>query len=222
MAAIEFRPAPARTPVLILALGLLAGAPAMAENVYRWTDDNGEVHYTTTLPPEQANKPHQILNSSGMVVRDVRDPLAEQQPEVVEEKPDAREPLYTEEEKQVRSDRLLVLKYQSEEDILEAMEVEVANLDYDARLLEQSRASVVTSLTGQIREAADRQRAGMPLDPEIDQQVALLRNRLRSGRRASAALAAREERIRANFTAELERYRYLMEGGKEGVRTPES
>ncbi len=126
------------------------------------------------------------------------------------------DPNWTAEMVQARSDRLLVLKYHSEEEITEAMNVEIGNLAYDELLIEQSQASALKSMAGQIREAADRQRAGLPADPKIDKAIRDLQQRMRQGIRDRESLRAREASIRAVFMAELERYRYLVsQGGQD-------
>jgi hypothetical protein len=199
--------------VAFAAACLLPAAPLIADQVYRWVDDEGKVHYTATLPPEYSDRPYQVINKAGGVVERV-DPLAPGPPEETEDaKP---EPLYTEDEIRLQSDRLLVLKYHSEDDILEAMEIEIANLGYDARILDQTHASVLKSLAAQIREAAHRERAGMPVNAELAHQVEVLQNRLRRGAQSRVALQARETQIRAMFMTELERYRYLQDGGQPG------
>lgn len=201
--------------VLAVALLFTSGA-AMAQNVYRWVDDAGKVHYDATLPAEYANRPHQILRN-GIVIKDVTDPTAPE-PSAEEMAREAKkiDPEIAARERRMRGDRLLLLKYHSEQDILDSMEVEVANLDYDARLIEKARLSVLASLRGQIREAADRQRAGLEVDEEVQREVAALRVRIRQGIEARENLDAREAQIRAGFLSELERYRYLSEGGAEG------
>jgi hypothetical protein len=204
-----------RTSTLILAACLLAICSTAAGDVYRWVDKDGKVHFTATLPPAYADKPYQVINDAGLVVREV-------DPNAIDPDPDAAganagetdkrpvDPQWTEEMVQIRSDRLLVLKYHSEEDIIEAMNVEIGNLDYDELMIEQSQASALKSMAGQIREAADRQRAGLPADPKIDKAIRDLQQRLRQGARDKEALRAREASIRAVFMAELERYRYLV------------
>ncbi len=201
---------------------LLPAAPAMAQLVYRWVDEKGEVHYDSTLPAEYANRPHQILQN-GIVIRSIDDPTApEPTLEQVQKEKNKVDPEIAAHEKQMRADRLLVLKYRSEEEILDAMQVEVDNLAYDARLIEQSRLSVVASLNGQIREAADRQRAGLPIDATISDEIKQLRGRLRQGARSKANLDKREAQIREIFMSELNRYRYLNGDGPEDEATADT
>ena len=51
----------------ILAFCLVLSPAVMAEDVYRWTDENGEVHYGRTLPPEYADKPHEIRSADSIL-----------------------------------------------------------------------------------------------------------------------------------------------------------
>lgn len=205
-----------------MAMLVASAGLATAQEVYRWVDENGEVHYNTTLPPEYANRPHQILRN-GVVIKTIDDPTAP--PLTKEEEVAAKNkenPEEVERQKQMRADRLLVLKYRSEEEIIDAMNVEIENLAYDARLIEQSRISVMASLSGQIREAADRQRSGLPEDAEIRTSIAQLQARMAQGRRNQESLDLREKQIRDLFNSELARYRFLVNGGAPGEPIPDT
>jgi len=187
---------------------------ASAEKVYRWVDDQGEVHFSRTLPPEYAHKPHQILNKAGVVIERIDDPLAK--PEPVEKVEKKLEPLFTEDEVRIRTDRLLVLRYQSEEDMLDSMELQVAQLGYDALMIDQAQNSVMKALTAQVNKVANRQRAGLPAEPKLEKNINSLRRRLLNSERSLAQLTLREDKIRIEFAQELKRYRFLRGGGKAG------
>lgn len=206
----------ARMILVLLCLGM-ATAPAWAENVYRWTDENGNVQYGRTLPPQYANQPYEILNDQGIVIERVTDPLAKQKEPVKKPKDDRPPPLFTEDEVRLRSDRLLVLRYHSEADIEDAMQVEIDQLGYDRRLINQTMASAMQSLEGQVRNAADRQRAGMEVDESTETAINQLRQRIRRNEQSLAQLVEREQKIRATFLKEMERYRYLDNGGEPGT-----
>lgn len=187
---------------------------ASAEKVYRWVDEHGEVHFSRTLPPEYAHKPHQILNKAGVVIERIDDPLAK--PEPVKKVDKKLEPLFTEDEVRVRTDRLLVLRYQSEEDMLDAMELQVAQLGYDALIIGQAQNSVMKALTAEVHIVANRQRAGLPAEPKLEKNINSLRQRLLNGERSLAQLTLREDKIRISFAQELKRYRFLQGGGRAG------
>lgn len=200
---------------------LLAGGAAAAE-VYRWVDENGEVHYSESLPPDHQDKGHDVLSREGMVVDENQKltpapPSEKPNQEKPEELPrDASglprpKPLHSEAELRHHMDNFLMLRYESEQEILDAMNVEIKQLNYDRRLLEGSRASLQDAYRGQIRVAAERQRAGKEVEPEAVKEINSLRNSLARNSKSLEGLLQRENNIRADFDKQLERYRHLVE-----------
>ena len=104
-----------------------------------------------------------------------------------------------------------MLRYKSEQEITDAMNVEIKQLNYDRRLLEGSRQSMLESWRGQIREAGDKQRAGKTVSEKDVEQMHKLQKKLAENERSLAALDTREEGIREEFNTQLERYRNLVE-----------
>jgi hypothetical protein len=213
---------------LAAALLLLSG-PALAQQkkVYRWVDEDGNVHYTESVPPEHRDSGHDVLNDQGLVVGEnqrltpqkTEDDKSEEEIKAEEASELPRDssglprpkPLYTEAEKQQRMDNFLMLRYESEQEITDAMDVEIKQLNYDRRLIEGSQASIMEAWRGEIHEAANRQRAGQSVDDGVQKKITRLQSELTQNNRELAALTAREEKIRADFQAQLERYRFLLE-----------
>jgi hypothetical protein len=174
----------------------LAAGPATAQDkkVYRWVDEDGNVHYTESLPPEHRDRGHDLLNERGIVLdEDQKLTPQKELEEKTEEQVKAQEanelprdssglprpkPLYTEAEKQQRMDNFLMLRYESEQEIIEAMNVEIKQLNYDRRLLETSRQSTSEAYRGQIRQAAERQRAGQEVSADVDREISDLQDKL--------------------------------------------
>lgn len=219
----------------LLAMSLLSAGNLMAQKVYRWVDEEGNVHYTESLPPGHKDSGHDVLNEQGMVVDEnlkLTPDLKEE--EKSEEQIKAEEagelprdssglprpkPLYTEEEKKQRMDNFLMLRYDSEQEITDAMNVEIKQLNYDRDLIAGSQASITEAYRGHIRIAADRQRAGQAVDPGVTAQVADLRVKMAQNQAELDALKTREEEIKATFQEQLDRYRYLSEKYSEAGAT---
>ena len=210
-----------KTLILMCLSAGLALAPAAQAEVYRWVDENGEVHYSETLPPNFQDKKHDVLDSQG-ITRETDLTLAPPPPEPKndEEKPGELprdssgmkrpDPLYTPQQLRKQQNDLLLLRYDSDQEILDAMAVEINQLDYDRRLLQTSRTSLVEAYDGNVREAAERQRAGLKVEPQLSKDVQNLKVRLQNNTQSLAALEARELSIRETFESELERYRTLV------------
>jgi hypothetical protein len=193
-----------------------------SEKVYRWVDEEGNVHYTETLPPDFKDKKTDVLDRQGLL-RETDQSLVPPPPKPVAKKAPKKgelprdksglqrpEPRYTDSEFQQQKDALLVLRYHSEEEILDALNVEVRQLAYDANLLTTSRSSLDTAYSGSLRELADRQRAGVALPPEDIKAIENMKRKMAANDLNMAEIKKREEQIREKFDAELERYRYLV------------
>jgi hypothetical protein len=221
------RPRGAALICAMLLAGLLAG-PAAAAQVYRWVDENGEVHYSESLPPDYKDQGHDVLSGDGRVIdenvkltpqaaplekKSEADKLVEEQQELPRDSSGLPrpKPLYSKEETQRRMDNFLMLRYDSEQEILDAMSVEIKQLNYDRRLLEGSRASFNEAYRGQVRLAAERQRAGLEVEDKTAREIRDLRTALAKNDRSLQGLQVRENNIREDFEKQLERYRYLVE-----------
>ncbi|MEE8496200.1 MAG: DUF4124 domain-containing protein [Xanthomonadales bacterium] len=210
---------------LLLSAALLVAGSAMAAKVFRWVDENGEVHYSETLPPGFEDKKHDELDAQGIVrARDqslVPPPPKSKTEHDLNELPRDSSGMkrpkapYSEAELKWRMDAFLLLRYDSEQEIQDAMTVEINQLEYDRLLLQTYRKSMLDAYRGQIREAATRQRSGVEVDPEIIKSISNLQLRLKSNRKSLANLQLREDGIVANFGAELERYQNLTHNRPE-------
>lgn len=216
-----------RWPICVsLLVALLLGSGAIhADKVYRWVDKDGNVHYTESLPPDHKDAGHDVLNERGMVVDENMRLTPQPDPEEARKSEEALanelprdstglprpKPLYTEAQKQQRMDNFLMLRYSSEQEIIDAMNVEIKQLNYDRRLIEGSQASLDEAWRGHIRIAANRERAGEKVDDDVGNEISQLRSKMAQNERELTALKNREEKIRADFQQQLDRYRFLVE-----------
>jgi hypothetical protein len=211
---------------MLLITGCCATAALHAqEKVYRWVDENGEVHYTQSLPPDFKDKGHDVLDEDGLVRDEDVSMTPEYKPpektaEEVDDRPELPRDssglprpraLYSEAETQQRMDSFLMLRYRSEDEITEAMNVEIRQLEYDRRLLTTSRDSLHDAYRGQIRIAGNKQRAGLEVLDQDGAEIRKLQARLMQNQKELDRLMVREENIRADFQVQLDRYRYLVE-----------
>ena len=212
-------------PTLLLLTGLCCAPQADAQakpkpqKVYRWVDDNGEVHFSESLPPDFQDRKHDVLDKQG-ITRAKDQTLVPPPPKPKPKSSKGElprdssgmqrpEPLYSAAEIKRQQDALLLLRYDSDQEILDAMQVEVNQLAYDKNLLEKSRASLLAAYDGNIREAAERQRAGLKVEPGLAGDIRKIRSRLAENQKSQDKLLQREDTIRQSFQVELEHYREL-------------
>ena len=52
----------------LFALATLTAAAGQTEVVYKWVDENGQIHYGDSIPPEYSDLPKQVLNEHAVTV----------------------------------------------------------------------------------------------------------------------------------------------------------
>jgi len=200
-----------------------------SEKVYRWVDEEGNVHYSETLPPDFHDKKHDVLDDQGLT-RETNQSLVPPPPAPAKNEKNPKgelprdksglqrpAPMYTDAQMQTQKDALLVLRYDSKEEIVDALNVEVRQLVYDIDLLTTSRNSLEKAYKGGMHEMADRQRAGIQLPPEEVKALDTMKRKMVINDHRLADIKKREQEIRAGFDAELERYRFLTEQSEEAA-----
>lgn len=190
--------------ILLAALVAFFIVPAMAiaDITYRWTDEGGEVHYRPT-PPTDPDQPFVMLRDGQVVERYA----GLERPEIPESEFAEERRL---EEEQRKRDALLLVQFQSLEDIDEAMEAQLAPIQQDYKLIDGTYVSLQKSLFDQIRVAADRQRAGLPVSQYELDQVMSIRARMNENRHSRSLSQAREDRIREEHDEKRERFVIIL------------
>jgi hypothetical protein len=205
---------------MLIAVVIGLSVTSLAAETYRWKDKDGKIHYGAAVPAEYADQPYDILNNAGQVIERVEDTTIPLEVRAEKKIKKEREPLISEETRRIQSDKLLVIRYSSEEDILKAQELELAQLGYDNKVIKQSYQSTTAAIRGEISQAADQQRAGQQVEAETQKKIDQLYLRQAQDKQKRDVMAKREARIRARYEAELERYRYLTSENEDKDQAP--
>jgi hypothetical protein len=205
--------------ILIAGIICLSATSVVAES-YRWKDKDGKIHYGAAVPAEYRDQPYDILNSAGVVIEHVEDTTVPQEVRAEEKIKKARAPLISEETRRIQSDKLLVIRYSSEEEILQAQELEISQLGYDTKVINQSYEATTAAIRSQISQAADQQRAGQQISPETQKKIDQLYARQTEDEKRRQVMANRETQIRLRYQAEIERYRFLTTENEETDQAP--
>lgn len=200
--------------MLASALALsLASHTGWARQLYRWVDDEGNVHYGDQLPPDSARRPHHVLDESGRALENPGSPAPSQgsppaQGETASE-PNSEE---------ARRDRMLLQTFSSPREI---QLVRDERLDAIDATLEHLRARLQW-VQRHIQEVSNAIAAGREADGPAPASLLKRRERL-TGRRNSLKrriqrkLDQREEVIQ-RFETNLKRFRELKAEETEAGR----
>src|ERR1700680_3529970 len=97
-----------------LALGAL---PAAATGVYKWTDDQGVVHYSDQMPPDAVNKGSAVYDKQGRQLKKIEPSPTPEQVKAKETEDERQRVIAKAQADKSRRDLALVHSYTSEEEI---------------------------------------------------------------------------------------------------------
>jgi hypothetical protein len=187
----------------------LAATGASAGGIKKWVDENGVVHYGTSVPPEYVDREHSELNERGIEVKRVERAMT---PEEIQRE-QALAALRAEQERlreeQEARDRILLNLYRNEDDLVMARDGKIAQIDGQIRLKHNEIRRFKARLSDYQAQAAAAERSGRKLS---DRQQERLDATQRSIERAYATILAKEDEKRLTidkYNYDLNRFRHL-------------
>ena len=195
---------------ITLAGGLVRAAPSQSSRqgiAYRWVDENGVVHYGDHIPPQYAAQDRAVLNAQGVEVRHFD---AQKSPE--QAAADARE--RATQIRQRQHDAFLITTYTSVRDIEALRDGRLEQLKGQRTAAQQ----YVDSLRTRLASLQTRALTFRPYNPHTDarrmpddlaENLVRTVNELHAQDHELAVKTQEETTLRAQFQADIERYRAL-------------
>ena len=134
----------------LFVLASLTAVAGQTEVVYKWVDENGQIHYGDSIPPEFSDLPKQVLNEHAITVDHLEGRKTEEQL-AAEEK--AKE-LEMQKELQLRADKALLATYLTVEEIVMHRDRRIELFQAQSRVTELYLRNLERRLTKLKREAA--------------------------------------------------------------------
>ncbi len=198
--------------VAALAAAAASAAPpqqssSSAKTTFRWVDDQGVIHYSDEVPPPDAGRDREIMNAQGVPVRHLEGQKSAEQLAA-----EARE--RAEVIRQKQHDTFLVTTYTSVKDIealrdarLEQLKTQrAAGQQYVESLRARLSALQARALTFSPYAATPGAR---PMPDDVAENLVHTLNEMNTQTSALAKGAQEEANLRAQFQADIERYREL-------------
>lgn len=199
----------------LLAATIIVAVPLAAlgaDNIYyRHRDSNGVTVIEKYVSPDAVKHGYEVVNAAtGEVLQTVPGELsaserAKQQAEKAE-----KERL----EQQRKHDQSLMLRYSSVDDIRQAKQRALHELDLRINILRSNLKSVKNEIESQQARAADIERGGGKVPKEVTDNIALLKDQIES---AEARIGQRQrERAEAvdSYDSDIKRFELLMKRTK--------
>jgi len=184
----------------LIALGLTTSATVQA-GMYRYTDDNGQLVISNTIPQEATKRGYQIISDSGRVIETIAPaPTAEELAAREAEKERKQQ-----QEAQLEQDRLLLKRFSHPDQAVRAMHRKVQELE-GLIALKRGNISVLTSqLDNEQRRAAEMERAGRKVPDATLKKIYRLEGQVRDIEREIAAQRLEIDAVAKRFISDIER-----------------
>lgn len=195
----------------------LATLPALstAEKLYRWVDEDGNVHFSDKIPPDSVKQERTILDKRGMAIDTVD---AAKTPEEIAREAEL-DRLRKEKERLIEerraADMVLLRTFRSVDDMVLARDGKIAAIDLLIQVAESNIRQLKNKLNNMQEQAAGLERAGQPVPKNLRESIDAARSSLRDTYAAILRHEDAKTEIRTKYNADIERFQTLKHLSEE-------
>jgi hypothetical protein len=176
---------------------------------YKWTDEQGVVHYGDSIPPQYAEKEHETLNKQGVAVGHAE---AQKSAEQLAAEAHEHEAVL----KQQQHDNFLVTTYTSVKDIESLRDVRLDQLQGQrnaAEIYVENLRSRLVALEGRAKRFRpyNNQPGSRRMPDDLAEDLVHTLNEMLAQSNALTAKTEEVSAVRAQFDSDIQRYRELHE-----------
>ena len=196
------------SPLLLLTFFMCQTATA---GMYKWTDDEGKVHYGDRVPPEYSKRERKAINYQGRTIK------VYEAAKTPEEKAEAKrlEELEARKEKLAKKraihDRSLLATYASQEDMLMARDGKMSAVESLIQLTQSRISSMQKRLLDLTEEAAKYERSGKELPLSLQRQITNLQDQITHNKNFAKDKELEMEGIKRQFESNIRRFSELTQ-----------
>jgi hypothetical protein len=199
---------------------LLIASTAVAERTFKWTDNEGQIHYGNRVPPEYAKAERRVINEQGRTVKVYEAAKTPEEKATAKKAADLAARKKVLDDKQAIHDHSLLATYASEQDMQLARDGKVASVEALLQLTNSRIESMKQRLLGLTEEAATYERSGKQLPHTLESQIKNLRAQITKNEGFVEEKSQELAGINRQFDADINRYIELT-AEQENTKTSE-
>lgn len=185
--------------MLGLTLALMTGVPPATASAYKWVDEEGNLHYSQTVPPEQSGEPRQRLIPGGVLV--------DEQP-LLPILPEEEAPADAQDDPQQRRDRSLMV-YRNAADLVRVRDESLQIIEGEAAMVQTGYQRQMSVLAREVARAAALERSGRAVGADLAGSIENTRQALRNEARKLALIQQRRQALDDRHAADMARWQEL-------------
>ena len=186
------------TASAVLAFSLVATAEA---GMYRYTDENGRMVISNTIPQEATKRGYDILGSNGRVVETIPPAPTEEEIAAREAEKQRQKELAAQQE----LDRKLLKRYSHPDQAVRAMHRKIRELEGLIQLKRGNISVISNQLDSEQSRAANIERSGGTIPEAMLEKIRRLESQIRDLEREISIQSQEIDELRADFEADIER-----------------
>ena len=197
---------------LVSALLLQVTAPAAeSANLYRYTNDEGNVVVDCQVPTRYVAQGYEVLNMEGVVLEVVPRQLTEEEKKVLNAQQELEEAARAEQERLKEWDESLLLRYSTIADIEAAEERALRDLRIRMSILKGNKRSLKQQVENYQAQAADLERRGQEVDVARLVAIEDIQAEIETTDRSINERAREIEEVEQAYQRDKDRFRMLLE-----------
>lgn len=206
--------------IKVIILVMLTVAATAHGKLYKWVDEDGKVHYSDKVPPEQIKNAHQELNKHGVVKERVDRALTDEEraakAEELQKQLELKKQKKLEAERVERERNKLIKSYSSADQIKRLKSERVNALKRNIETAEKNLVIQKKSLDDMLKRAADKERSGEVVSEAFLNQIQQVKDQIENQKQFIIDKTAEIETTEEKYDGELEKYlMYTQEEAKE-------
>ncbi|MCX7108900.1 MAG: DUF4124 domain-containing protein [Proteobacteria bacterium] len=199
---------PVSRVAVLLALFLLS-APDGGAGTFRWVDDQGKIHYTDLVPPEEAKRPHAKLNPNAQTIEVVEGQKTPEQFENIKRLKQLRIDQQRVLAMQKDNDSSLLRTYRSVEEMQMALQNKINTIDSTIKIADSNRQHQEENLRSQVKRAAEMELSGQSVPKNLRDSIESTRRQIATYQEKIRVLENSNREIAKSFEKDLERFKSL-------------
>jgi len=192
-------------------LVFVAAVQLASAQMYRWTDEEGNTHYSDKIPSDAIKGSHALINKRGLTV-DTRGAATSEEEyarnlELMRLQAEQQKEL----ERQRAKDRVLLNTFRSEDDIILSRDGKLSTYDTQIRIAYTNIRRLKNRLGQQQEYAALLERKGKKVDAKTKRNIELTHQEIQSNYETILRQEHDKERIEEKYADDLNRFRRLVQ-----------
>jgi hypothetical protein len=196
-----------RYTLLTLSVLLLSSSFSVQAKMYKWVDENGQMHFGDKIPQKYLVKAHDELDENGNEVAHKEAEKTAQEKAEAKRLEEQRKQVRLEEEKKKKLDRVLLDAYDSEHDLIVARDSRLDAVNSQIQLSEAIIKQSNKKVESMEQQVAEIKASGRKVPANLNKSIEIEKQQIASQTRVMTSHKKRRDEISEKYNDYIVRYR---------------